>query len=129
MIEAEILSREGLQLLGAVSAQSLDGKSRRNETAGRTQLHVEVLSEAAEPEVRRGGGVNPVILRRALPPATVMSDGVGDVAAVTVHLIRSHDLVLCKTSTRRKDSGMDVMLKISFNTIKDKIITLWKMTS
>lgn len=97
MIEAEILSREGLQLLGAIFTQSLDGKSRSDETDRGTQLHVEVLSETSELKVGRGGEVNPMILQRALP-AMMMSDGMGNVAAMVVHLIWSHDLVLCKTS-------------------------------
>lgn len=90
----------GPEALGAALSQDLDGKARCHQALrGFPQLHVEVLPQAAQPEVDCFTAVFATWPARvcvqgpAPPPALVVCNFMGDVNSLVVNLVGRYNLI------------------------------------
>lgn len=100
LVKAEVALAVGPQALGTILSQDLDGEARCNQALrGLPQLHVEVLPQAAQPEVDRFAAAVSVWWAciwgqgSASPSALVVGNFVRDVNAFVVDLVGRYDLI------------------------------------
>lgn len=90
LIEAEVLWHEGLHGLGTSLPQRLHHEPGNHQVAGGSQIHVEVVPGALDPEVQ---GV-PSLQGCCSSPPLVVRDVMGHVVSSVVDLVGGHQVIL-----------------------------------